>query len=215
MATPAPAPLPQDEDYAEKLKHEIFVLVACDIDNRYDQGEKLELLQRERAKPGSGTFVADVIDIGMAVPTAYRRIKFFHDLAGDHRDPSPVRLSRIDKDGKRKPVKDVLTNDQLIEQHPPEDDDDKKAAAAADLKHKRIEEYIDQERERVAAEREKKKRIKGGGLTHHRHAFLFTDAEWKEFKECAKQLGERKASRMCLANLKENCREALNAKKTA
>jgi len=94
----------QDEQLCEVAKHAILRYYGASIVAEYLQGKFLVLLQKERAKPGSGTFVADLDQLrkagalGLSDATAYRRIARYKAVRNGLADLLPIRLSQDEKD---------------------------------------------------------------------------------------------------------------------
>ncbi len=103
---------PQDESFIGTLKDEIWDLWAVKtLENWFWLGKKLWQLKVERSKPGSGTFVADLVELGIPYWTAYRRINFYGKVMAGY-DPTPVRLLQNAKDAEAWLVEDVITAEQ-------------------------------------------------------------------------------------------------------
>src|SRR5437899_12366339 len=78
---------PQDESVIRRLKDEIWDLWAVKtLENWFWIGQKLMQLQAERAKPGSGKYMADLAELGIPYWTAQRRINFYGSIMDGH-DP--------------------------------------------------------------------------------------------------------------------------------
>jgi hypothetical protein len=172
----------QNRVLIEKLKTEIFALINNQVENRYWIGKKLAQLQQERAKPGHGTFLADVEELGIPRATAYRYMVFYRRVAAGF-DPTPVRLSQADKDQQRN-----AWGAAWDEVEGPTDEYD--AERAADAEHKRLQEYIQAE----AATVEKARVANKGRPAGYRVRLILTDKQRDKFKKAFKQLGEKKAS---------------------
>jgi hypothetical protein len=76
-----------------KLKAAIFGLRYGRLENKYLIGEKLWQLQQLHGKPGHGTFLEDLFELGIATTTAYRWIEFYQRVAAGY-DPTPVRMTK-------------------------------------------------------------------------------------------------------------------------
>jgi hypothetical protein len=68
-------PLP--ESALKELKIEIVNLVKEDKKSRYLLGQKLDILQKERARGRTGTFMKDLREMRIGYPKANRAIKFY------------------------------------------------------------------------------------------------------------------------------------------
>jgi hypothetical protein len=103
---------PQDESVITKLKDEIWELWAVKtLENWFFVGKKLWQLRVARSKPGSGTFIADLAELGIPYWTAYRRINFYGEVMAGY-DPTPVRLLQNAKDIEMWLVEDVVSAEQ-------------------------------------------------------------------------------------------------------
>jgi hypothetical protein len=87
----------QKKAIVANLKSEIFCLWFHHLENRYWIGKKLCQLQQLHGKPGSGTFLEDVDELDIPRSTAYRYIAFYQSIRAGF-DPTPLRLSRSEKD---------------------------------------------------------------------------------------------------------------------
>jgi hypothetical protein len=68
-------PLP--ESALKELKIEIVNLIKEEKGSRYEQGKKLDLLQKERARGRTGTFMKDLREMHIDYSKANRLIKFY------------------------------------------------------------------------------------------------------------------------------------------
>lgn len=174
----------QNRVLIEKLKTEIFALINNQVENRYWIGKKLAQLQEERAKPGHGTFLADIEELDISRATAYRYVALYRRVAAGF-DPNPVRLSQGDKDQQRKAwgaawdELDGRTNDDEAER-------------TADAELKRLQEYIKAE----AAAVEKARLANKGRPAGYRIRLILTDKQRDKLKKAFRQLGDKKATRI-------------------
>jgi hypothetical protein len=92
----------QNEGLVDRIFREIGAELNQVRQSEYDLGKLLHRLQRERAKPGSGTFLKDVEVIchewTISRATIYRRINFFNAVNKGMADLENVRLSQSEKD---------------------------------------------------------------------------------------------------------------------
>lgn len=94
----------QDEQFCHETKQAVMRYYGASIIAEYLQGKYLFLLQQERSKPGSGTFVADLAQLreagalGLSNATAYRRIAQYKLVSDGLADLLPVCLSQAEKD---------------------------------------------------------------------------------------------------------------------
>lgn len=94
----------QNEQLCTNAKRAILHYHGTSIISEYLQGKYLFVLQSERAKPGTGTFVADLAElrkvgaIMLSTATAYRRISNYEAVSEGLADLLPRRLSQVDKD---------------------------------------------------------------------------------------------------------------------
>lgn len=174
----------QNEKVIAQLKEEVWKLWNNNLENRYWLGKNLEHLRIERAKPGHGTFLEDLEELDISRATAYRLIHFYHKVCEGFK-AKPVRLSQRDKDGKRKDW-DAAWNGILGPT------DDEKAERAADEEHRRLQAYIETEREMV----EKAKIASKGRPAAYRMRLILSDKQRDEFKKAFRKLGEKKASKV-------------------
>lgn len=183
MASPTQAPrVHQDEDLIARLKDEIFQLWTNDRESRYMLGRKLHRLQRERAKPGHGTFLSDLEELDIPYWTAYRRIAFYEQMQSGL-DLLPVRLLQSAKDKMAKAWGDIEDVD-LMEWALKNAEKDEDA--------KRVAELTKGEQEKV----EKVLRDKGKSVSVFRVLLEFGATRRKQFKDAYTQLGDRKAAQV-------------------
>jgi len=183
MASPTQAPqVQQDDNLIARLKNEIFKLWTKDRESRYTLGRKLHHLQRERAKPGHGTFLADLEELDIPYWTAYRRIAFYEQMQSGL-DLLPVRLLQSAKDKIAKAwgeIEDVDVMEWALKN------------AEKDEEAKRIADLTKGEREKLdVALRDKEKSIPVFRV------FLELSARRrKQFKDAYTQLGDKKAAQV-------------------
>lgn len=171
----------QSESVCKYLKAAIYELLIRKEENRYYIGKMLYVLQRERAKPGHGTFIKDVSELCIKVWTAYRYISFFKKVV-DGFDPTPPRLLQSAKDDGWR---------ELVEDAPNEAEEVYVAALMleADEEVARIEAAA--RRTKDAVDQAKKDK----GPTKRLRVWLYlTQAQRKPFRDAWKQLGDKRAS---------------------
>lgn len=101
---PPGTPGEQDEQLCDNAKRAIMHYYGTSIIYEYLQGKYLFLLQQERAKPGTGTFVADLAELrkagalSLSTATAYRRISNYEAVSEGLVDLLPRHLSQAEKD---------------------------------------------------------------------------------------------------------------------
>jgi hypothetical protein len=102
----------QNESLINNLKDEIWDLWAVKtLENWFWTGQKLMQLKAERAKPGSGKYMADLAELGIPYWTAQRRINFYGSVMEGH-DPSLFRHLHNANDASKWLVEDVVTAEQ-------------------------------------------------------------------------------------------------------
>src|ERR1019366_1378696 len=104
----------QKKAIVANLKSEIFCLWFHHLENRYWIGKKLCQLQQLHGKPGSGTFLEDVDELDIPRSTAYRYITFYPRIRAGF-DPTPLRLSRSEKDKLLATVEGPNEDDSTLE----------------------------------------------------------------------------------------------------
>lgn len=170
----------QDQGLCEKLLDAIEELWNDERDTWFLVGKKLYQLQRERAKPGYGTFVRDVEDLGIALPTAYRRIHFYKDVKAGLREIQVERLYQRDKDKWGLEDADLKAELQEIEKR------------QADQRAKEGEEIKKQAREREQKQREREEKT---GETAPLHVVIhLLLPQKKQAKQICKQLGPERTT---------------------
>jgi hypothetical protein len=151
----------QNDALVERIFLEIGIELNKGRQNEYDLGKLLHRLHRERAKPGSGTFLRDVEVIchewTISRSTIYRRINFFNAINRGTAELEDARLCHADKDAW--PAESV--NEEF-------DVEEKDAADALAIAQKKV---IEETARRVAAKKADKsqrnpvKTIKLSGLS--------------------------------------------------
>jgi hypothetical protein len=171
----------QNESVCEELMNAISHLWNDERETWFLLGKKLFLLQRERAKPGSGTFVSDVeTEIGLPRHTAYRRIDFYRDVKAGKKSIQVDRLLQRAKDGW------VVEEDDLTELL------ELKERQAADERKKAQETLIQQRAEKVG---ELQKKEKETGVVAPLRIFLKLNSVDKQIcKQVYEELGEERVT---------------------
>lgn len=170
----------QKKAIVAKLKSEIFGLWFHHIENRYWIGKKLCQLQQLHGKPGSGTFLEDVDELNVPRSTAYRYIAFYQRIRAGF-DPTPMRLSRSEKDK-------LLATIEATVAGPNEDDST--LEMNADQERAKVAEAIKAAKVHVEKAKAGSKNKAGG----YRVKLILTKMERMKFKAAYKDLGEEKAS---------------------
>jgi hypothetical protein len=175
----------QNEALVKLIYVEIGIVLNKGRQSQYDIGKLFHRLQRERAKPGSGTFLKDMEVIryewGISRSTIYRRIKFFDAVNSGRVELEIVRLCHADKDAW--PAESV--NDDI-------DAEEKDAADALAMAQKKV---IEEAARRVDAKKAEKsqrdpvKTIKLSGLSPRDRKAVHS-----AFVRLKKLLGDNEAS---------------------
>jgi hypothetical protein len=177
VLAPAHAEL-QKQVIVATLKSEIFGLWFHRLENKYWIGKKLWQLQKCHAKPGSGTFLEDLTELDIPRPTGYRYITFFQRIRAGF-DPTPIRLSRNEKD-------------KLFATTEGPKEDDSTLELTADQERAKVAEAISAAKEHVEKAKARSKNMAGG----YNVKCKFTEMERTKFKAKYKALGEKKASKI-------------------
>jgi len=168
----------QKKAIVAQLKSEIFGLWFHRIENRYFIGKKLCQLQQLHGKPGSGTFLEDVDELDIPPSTAYRYIAFYQRIRAGF-DPTPIRLSRNEKDKLFATVEGPNEDDSTLEMD-------------ADQERAKVAEAIKAAKEHVEKANARSKNKAGG----YRVKLILTKMERMKFKAAYRDLGEEKASKV-------------------
>jgi hypothetical protein len=162
----------------------------------YLQGRYLTILQAERAKPGSGKFVADLAELRKAGAlllsnaTAYRRIAQYKKVRDGLADLLPDRLSQREKDAWGLEELTVEAFEEAIERETA----DEQAKAYQDLIQK------------VAAQQRDLQREQNGSTTLNVQLFGLADEDKKHFRAAFNALveanmGDKVAASKYLVNM--------------
>lgn len=133
------------EKLRAKLKDDIFSIWRNNKADKYNLGKHLFTLQQLHAKPGYGTFHADLDELQIPHNTAYQRIKFYKKIeamweAGHECDLVPV----------RGPYRFGTDEGGWVDTQYDKDEPTINLKAAADQKQAEIEAIIKAEAEKVA-----------------------------------------------------------------
>jgi hypothetical protein len=159
----------QDEQRCAQAKRAILNYYGASIICGYLQGKYLFLLQQERAKPGTGTFVADLTELrkagalALSTATAYRRISNYEAIREGLVDLLPRRLSQAEKDAWGLEEMTVQGFEEALERNAGDESVEKFAA------------LIEEEKKRLA-----KLKREQGGLTTMNVQFFGLSAEQKQ-----------------------------------